>query len=331
MRNSSDLDRTDAGPVPDDAIVWDAHGCLPLAPDTDISGLARYAASGVDFVSINIGMDFNPLDEVVKTLSWFRGWIRERPESFAIAGSVDDVLRAKAAGRLAVAFDLEGSEPLDGRLDMVAFYYDLGVRQMLLAYNRNSRAAGGCLDDDGGLTAFGRGVVAEMNRVGMLVDCSHTGFRTTMEMMEASSDPVVFSHSNPRALWDHRRNIVDEQIAACAATGGVVGVNGVGIFLGDDDTRSERVVDHVAYVADLVGAEHVGLGIDYSFDDEEFSAFVRDNPERFPATEFQPTRFVAPEQTPEIARLLADRGFSADEVAGILGGNFLRVARRVWK
>jgi membrane dipeptidase len=330
MRDISD-DRTAARTVLDDVLVWDAHGCLPLTPDSDISGLARYAASGVDFVSINIGMDFNPLDEVVKTLSWFRGWIRERPASFAIAGSVEDVLRAKAEGRLAVAFDLEGSEPLDGRLDMVAFYYDLGVRQMLLAYNKNSRAAGGCLDDDGGLTAFGRDVIAEMNRVGMVVDCSHMGFRTTMEMMEVSSDPVIFSHSNPRALCDHRRNVVDEQIAACAATGGVVGINGVGLFLGDDDTRSERIVDHVAYVAELVGAEHVGLGIDYSFDDEETLELVRAHPEIFPPDAFEPTGFAEPEQMPEIARLLVDRGFSGEEVEGILGGNFLRVARRVWK
>jgi membrane dipeptidase len=315
----------------DSPLVWDAHGCLPLAPGSDISGLARYAASGVDFVSVNVGMDFNPLPDVVKTLAYFRRWIGERPEAYAVVGTVEEVLRARSEGRLAVAFDLEGSEPLDGEVDMVSFFHDLGVRQMLLAYNRNSRAAGGCMDEDGGLTDFGRAVVAEMNRVGMLVDCSHTGLRTTMEIMEASSDPVIFSHSNPRALCDHRRNILDEQIRACAETGGVVGINGVGIFLGANDTSSARIVDHVAYVADLVGPEHVGLGIDYSFDDEEFQEFVRKNPEVFPSGDFEFTGFAEPEQTPEIARLLVERGFSHEEARGVLGGNFLRVAGRVWE
>jgi membrane dipeptidase len=326
-------DNTDfGGPADGAALVWDAHGCLPLAPDSDITGLARYAASGVDFVSINIGMDFNPPLDVVRTLAYFRRWLAANADRFAIAGSVDDVVRAKAEGRLAVAFDLEGTEPLDGSSDMVSFYYDLGVRQMLMAYNKNSRAGGGCLDEDGGLTEFGARVVAEMNRVGMLVDCSHTGFRTTMEVMAASSDPVIFSHSNPRAMWDHPRNIRDEQIRACAETGGVVGINGVGIFLGDNDTSSERIVDHVAYVANLVGPEHVGLGIDYSFDDEEFQEFLRKNPEVFPpGFDFEFTGFAEPEQTPEIADLHGRRGFSAEEVAGVLGGNFARVARRVWR
>lgn len=313
-----------------DAVVWDAHGCLPLAPGSDVSGLRRYAASGVSFVSINVGMDFNAQADVVKTLAYLRRWIAAHPDEVVIAGRADDVLAAKAAGRLAVAFDLEGSEPLDGSVDMVSLYFDLGVRQMLMAYNRNSRAGGGCMDDDSGLTELGVRVVEEMNRVGMLVDCSHTGYRTTMEIMELSSAPVVFSHSNPRGLWDHRRNIADEQIVACAGTGGVVGINGVGIFLGDNDTRSERVVDHVIYVAELVGPEHVGLGIDYCFDDEEFQEFVRKNPGVFPAGEFEFTGFAEPEQVPEIAELLVRRGLTRGEVLAVLGGNFLRVARQVW-
>ena len=332
MNENTGIDRGDGASLVRDALVWDAHGCLPLSPGSDVSGLARYAASGVDFVSINIGMDFNPLADCVKTLAYFRRWVGERPEQFVLAGTVDDVERAKREGKLAVAFDLEGTEPLDGDLDMVSFYYDLGVRQMLMAYNRNNRGGAGCMGEDVGLTPFGRAVVEEMNRVGMLVDCSHTGYRSSMEMMEVSTAPVIFSHSNPRALWEHDRNVRDDQILACARTGGVVGVNGIGIFLGDNDTRSERVVDHVAYVAELAGPEHVGIGLDYSFDQEELQDFVKNHPEVFPAgAKFDAISFVEPEQIPEIADLLAARGFSEAEVRGILGGNFLRVARRVWK
>jgi membrane dipeptidase len=331
MNRNTDAHAQNRSPFASDVLVWDAHGCLPLAPGSDVSGLRRYAASGVNFVSINIGMDFNGQSDVIRTLAYFRRWLATHPEEFALVASVDDVLRAKDEGKLAVAFDLEGTEPLDGELDLVSFFYDLGVRQMLMAYNKNSRAGGGCLDEDSGLTEFGRQVIEEMNRVGMLVDCSHAGYRTTMEMMEVSSDPVIFSHSNPRALRDHRRNILDEQIVACARTGGVVGINGVGIFLGENDVRSERVVDHIAYVADLVGPEHVGLGIDYSFDDEEFQEWVRENPEVFPSGDFEFTGFVEPEQTPEIAELLVERGFSQSDVEGIVGGNFLHIARQVWK
>src|SRR5690606_36908662 len=110
---------------------------------------------------------------------------------------------------------------------------------------------------DAGLSVFGRYVVAEMNRVGMLVDCTHTGFRTSMDAMEVSTSPVIFSHSNPRALFDHERNIRDEQIKACADTGGVIGINGVGLFNGASaDTMVSRMVDGMVYVAEQVGAEH---------------------------------------------------------------------------
>ena len=147
---------------------------------------------------------------------------------------------------MAVTFDLEGMNALDGSVDMVSLYYALGVRQMLVAYNRNNQAGGGCHDTDAGLTAFGRAVISEMNRVGMLIDCSHCSYRTSMEAMELSRAPVIFSHSNARALHDHERNIRDEQARACAATGGVIGIVGLDAFLtkgrchGVNDGRPHR-------------------------------------------------------------------------------------------
>ena len=134
---------------------------------------------------------------------------------------------------------------------------------MLFAYNLNNEAGGGCHDTDVGLTSFGRAVIRAMNNIGILIDCSHTGYRTTMEAMEASSHPVVFSHSNARTLCDHERNIKDDQALACAAGGGVVGVNGIGIFLGEDDIRTPALIQHIQYYVDLLGIEHVGIGLDY--------------------------------------------------------------------
>ena len=140
-----------------------------------------------------------------------------------------------------MGFDIEGANAIGDQLSLLGLYRDLGVRWMLLAYNRNNRAGGGCQDEDPGLTAFGRRMLHEMARVGIVACCSHTGYRTAREAIDESPTPVIFSHSNARALVDHPRNIPDDLIKACAARGGVVGVNGIGIFLGDNDASLARV------------------------------------------------------------------------------------------
>lgn len=318
-----------------DALVWDAHSCLPLRPDADLGQLARHRAAGVDFVSINVGMDMNPVADVMGVLAAFRAGIRAKPEEFALAGSVADIRRAKQDGRMAVAFDLEGSLPLQGETAMVQLYYDLGVRQIHLAYNRNNAVGGGCHDADIGLTEFGHEVVAEINRVGMLMDCSHTGHRTSLDIMAASTRPVIFSHANPRALVDHGRNITDQQIDACAATGGVIGVNGVSLFLGDPEASTDAILRHIDHLVRRVGPAHVGLGIDYSYDAVTDDVPEDGHPEYWwPADagyDFSAVRFAAPEQVPRITDGLFAMGYSEADIRGILGENFARVAEATWR
>ncbi|USX53484.1 dipeptidase [Lentzea sp. HUAS12] len=316
------------------ALVWEQHCCLPLDPDTDVDELSRYADAGASFVSVNVGYAPHGITDTIRVLSAFRHHVLSNPDRYVLAGSVEDVRTAKATGRLAVAFDLEDANPLEGRTDMVRTYYDLGVRTMLLTYNQRNAAGSGCHDtSDGGLTAFGRDVVAEMNRVGMVVDASHCSYRTSMDVFAASSAPVVLSHSSVRAIHDHERNVGDDQIRACAATGGVVGINGVGIFLGDNDVSTETFVRHVERAVELVGREHVGIGLDFCFEDDDASGELEQNPDLFPASYAQWDRigFVEPERLPVIAAALVDRGYPAEAVEGILGGNFLRVARDVWR
>ena len=248
-----------------EALVWDAHAGFETNPGMNLERLAIWRDAGVGFLSVNVGYDVWPWERTVKALAFARGWVLAS-DHYTLAGTVTEVQGANAAGRMAIAFDLEGMSALDGCVDMVGLYHSLGVRQMLFAYNRNNLAGGGCHDDDAGLTVFGCSVIDAMNNVGMLIDCSHTGYRTTMEAMSRTRAPVVFSHSNPRALWDHERNILDEQARACAHTGGVVGVNGINAFLGADDTTTSTLADHIEYLLDLLGAAHVGIGLDYFFE-----------------------------------------------------------------
>ena len=311
-------------------LIWDAHACFPLRPDADLSALRRYRAAGVGFVSLNVGMDMDPFEKVIQVLAGFRRAVAAHAEELVLVRTAQDVLAARTAGKLAVAFDLEGSEPLLGNTDLIALFYDLGVRQMLLAYNRDNRATGGCMEGRIGLTAFGREAIREMNRIGMLVDLSHMSEAATLEACEVATAPLIFSHSNPGGLRAHARNISDAQIRACAATGGVVGINGVGEFLGG--TSSATVVDNIAYVIDLVGPEHVGLGLDYVVDRQELVDYIESHPEVFPPQKIGDyLAFVEPEQLAEIAGLLAGRGYDEQVIRGVLGENFLRVAQAVWQ
>ena len=325
--------RTRADEVYDEAVVWDAHAGVYPDPRTDLAGLENWRQAGVSFVSLNVAYDIPSWEQAFPVLAAYRRFIELHPDRYLIADTAGDVRRAKVEGRLAVAFDLEGMCALNGDLGMVALLKGLGVRQALFAYNLNNEAGGGCHDVDTGLTEFGRAVVHEMNRVGMIVDCSHSAHRTTMEAMEVSTDPVVFSHSNARALWDHERNITDDQALACAATGGVVGVTGLGIFLGDNDSSTDRLVEHVCHYADLVGPEHVGIGLDHVHVAFDLAEEVSGRPDYWPPGQQYDTPGITcahPSQARGICEQLLDRGFSDAEVTGILGGNFLRVAEQVW-
>lgn len=284
-------------------------------------------------MSVNVGyVPHSAADVTGLIMSW-----RERiaaDHRLRPAESVGDVEAAGRDGSVAVAFDLEDSGPLAGRLERVRQFYELGVRTMLPSYNNRNAAGGGCLDAvDEGLTAYGRALVREMNAVGMVVDGSHCGARTGLEMCEVSEQPVIYSHSCMRSLWDHPRNITDEQAKECAATGGVVGITGVGIFLGPNDASVDALVRHIDYAVELVGPEHVGVSTDYPFDHDDFNAMLEQNPELFPDsyTRWGPIGFLTPEGLLTVEDALVARGYPDAAVTAVLGGNFRRVAAQVWQ
>ena len=317
----------------DSALVWDNHVCMPQRVDErDMDYLEGLLSSGINTVHINIGDAEISLEDQIRMAALYRYWISLHPDKYILAKSAKDIRAAKKAGKTSILFDVEGMYALDDQLSLIKLYYDLGVRWMLIAYNLGNKVGGGCHDkEDQGITKFGYQILDEMARVGMIVDCSHTGYRTAMDVLNHSPNPVNFSHSNPRALIDHPRNIPDELIMACAKTGGVIGINGLGHFLGG--ANAENMLKHIDYCVQMVGADHVGIGTDHEFDSGSgFSVESDDNdhiwpPEHYP--EIMPT--VPLTVFPELTEGMIRMGYPETAIRGILGENWLRVAEKVWK
>lgn len=313
-------------------LIWDQHLCLPLQVGTDIEPLARYQSAGGAFVSVNAGYSPHSFSDSAALLTHFRAAVEAHP-ALHLAATVDDVEAITSAGRIAVVFDLEDSAPLDDDLDNLQVLADLGVRTLLPTYNHANRAGCGCLDsDDTGLTAWGRSIVAAMNESGIVADGSHCSTKTGLDMCEISSHPVIYSHSCMRSVWEHPRNITDDQARACAATGGVVGITGVGIFLGPNTPTLEAMTRHLEYAVDLIGIDHVGISSDFSFDHADFNDELLRNPDLFDDsyTRWGPIQWMPPETLLTLGDHLARRGWSSADIGAVLGGNFLRVARQTW-
>jgi membrane dipeptidase len=260
-----------------------------------------------------LGAALNDLDETPD--AWF---CHNRHELESI---VDD-------GSIAFVLAMEGGEPIQDEPGALRVFYELGLRVLGLTWNQRNLLAEGVGEDraGGGLTERGREVVSECNRLGIILDVSHLTVRSFWDLVEASERPVIASHSNALALCSHKRNLTDEQLQALAAKGGIIGINGVGAFIRDDPAQAnlEGMLDHLDYVAKLVGVEHVALGPD-------FVDYLRDTPGSFERTEAieYPENFENITKMPNVTAGLVARGYTEDQIRGILGLNFLRVFEEV--
>lgn len=315
------------------SLLWDQHLCLPLQPDTEVAPLSRYQRPGGALVSVNAGYSPHSLHETLGLLRHYREAVTAQP-GLELAATVGDVAAITGSGGVAVVFDLEDSRPLDDDLDNLVVLAALGVRTLLPTYNHANRAGSGCLDaDDAGLTDWGRSIIKALNEVGIVPDGSHCSARTGLDICETSRGPMVYSHSCMKAIWDHPRNISDDQARACAATGGVIGITGVGIFLGPNTPTLDAMTRHLEYAVDLVGIDHVGISSDFSFDYQDFVAELTRNPAMFDEsyTRWGPIQWMAPEILLTIGEHLGRRGWSASDIQAVLGGNFRRVAETAWR
>ena len=250
-----------------------------------------------------------------------------------------DIERAKSEGKQGVIVNFEHSAPVGSDLSLVRTFYELGVRSMQLTYNDRTPFGDGCLEPtDLGLTSFGRQLIRSMERCGMLVDLSHVGRRTGMDALAYARRPMVFGHRNPAAMFDSPQNITDDEIRACAATGGVIGITATSSFYGPANAPRPTVADmvsHVSYVADLVGIEHVGVAYEAPAETSAFRMSARPDRDRDPvATRSASERRLAGAESradlPKLTAELVRRGFSDEDVRAVLGANWMRVFAEAW-
>ncbi|WP_425229160.1 dipeptidase [Sphingomonas sp.] len=329
---------------------------LPFPLQTDLARLRR-GHVGAQFWSVWIPADTagpRAVEMTLEQIDVVRRMIAAYPDSFALAASAADIRRIAASGRIASLIGVEGGHQIDGRLSMLRQYKALGVAYMTLTHTRSLDWADSSTDAAraGGLSPFGRQVVAEMNRIGMIVDVSHVADATMRDVLAMSAAPVMASHSSARALADAPRNIPDDLLASIGAHGGVVMVNFYPAFLSSawrawDRTRTDAakaagvpadvygarapaplvaweathpqppvtvatVADHVEHVARVAGHDSVGLGSD--FDGINGTS---------------PAGMTGVDAYPQLFAELVRRGWSDDDLAKLAGGNLLRVMARV--
>lgn len=188
----------------------------------------------------------------------------ECDEGLLMATAHADFVKAMSEGKVACMLSIEGGEALEGSLSMLKIYYKLGVRALTLTWNGRNELGDGIGEEAGsGLTHFGKKVVNEMNRLGMLIDVSHLSVKGFWDVLSISSDPVIASHSNCKALCGHRRNLNDEQMKALAQCGGVMGITYADLFLNEGKACFDDIIKHIDYAVNCMGIEHVALGSDY--------------------------------------------------------------------
>lgn len=260
---------------------------------------------------------------------------QESVDSMLLATSVEHIRQAKREGRIAVIQCLEGAAGLEDDVNLLTAFHRLGVRIVGLTHDeRNLFADGVRAGGDGGLTSLGRDLVAEMNRLGVVVDVSHISRRGFWDVLEASSDPIHASHSNAAALCEHPRNLDDEMLRAIAATGGVVGVHALAALITTEPgvPPLERLLDHVDHMVEVMGEDHVAIGPDMmeGWPEDDYRGLWRTP--RLAGLDFvYPAGFDSYAKLPNVTEGLARRGYSDGAIGKILGLNVLRLLERVWR
>jgi len=306
-----------------------------------------WEASGVTCVFQNAGEEGNEVKRLLKRLAHFT-YATDMLQDFVMkALTPDDIVKAKKENRHALYFSGNGVPlpqdwvSVEEELRFISIFYKLGIRMMHLTYNRQNMIGDGCGEpNDGGLSDFGRTVVKEMNRVGVIVDIAHSGWKTSLEAAQLSERPMVASHSVAASLNEHIRSKPDNVIRAIAETGGYIGICCIPRFLGGSGDVA-AMMKHIDYVAEKFGADHVGIGTDTAYS----SQYAAEENSKIPSYRHGRNRWEAlwppdnfqgkPEMRQSMAWTnwplftvgLVQLGYSDKDIQKIIGGNALRVAK----
>jgi membrane dipeptidase len=325
--------------VIDDLSGFEPNGSLPD------DGFSVVSESGITVVSPTLG-SVSPEDafqssvaEIAKTTTA----VARYAGRMALIRNFSDLARVKQEGKLGVLINFQNTAAIGRELKNLDLFYDLGVRQIQLTFNWRNWVGDGCTErTQAGLSYFGVDVVKRMNELGMLVDVSHTGYQSTLDAIELSAKPIVFSHANCKALCDHPRNKTDEQIKALARKGGVMGLSFFNWFVSDKPRSTlEDLLDHFDHVSKLVGPEHIGIGSDFAvggWPGKEPDAEWESHRKLYSEKEWKTIKGRFPPYIDDVnnaqryhtlVRGLLKRGYSRTDIQGILGMNFFRLYKDV--
>jgi membrane dipeptidase len=328
--------------------IIDSHNDFPTAIATERSRgvtdslekywLPRFRDGGVSLVVAPVWISslFVPegsLRRAIQVVDGLLSEIEACPSEFALVKSYADIESARQQNKVAVLLAFEGAEPLGHDLSALRLFHAVGLRMLSLTWSRRNAFGDGAWENEsqGGLTRLGRQTVAELDRLGIVVDISHASDRTTWDILELARGPVVMSHTNARALREHPRNMPDEVFKAVAQTDGVIAVTAVPSFIGDKPATVGAWVDHLQHVIDVAGINHVGIGADFIEHVREIGGTLEmaswgpDFGIDLPPFE----AMLSPEDLPNLTAELCRRGFSEPELRQIYHENYLRVFKEI--
>ncbi len=308
-----------------------------------VSGLDAFFEGLQDGTALMRSMDPWHWDNIIHQIGMIQADIDQQDLVF-VAKKASDIEKAYNEGKIAMVIHIEGAPDIREDISRVDILYGLGVRCMGIAYSRGNEFGSGLADKfDRGLTDLGYELVRRMNKLGMLIDLAHAGDKTSLDVIEFSKDPVSITHAGARALWPSRRMKPDEVIQALAEKGGVFGIEAAPhttITKNNPRHSIESVMEHFQYIEKLVGIDHVAFGPDTLFGDhvalhkvfKEYLALtaVEENLPPFPRVEYV-DGLENPSEFRNIVRWLVKNGYSDQEIAKVIGGNILRLLKRVWR
>ena len=284
--------------------------------------------------TVSVWEDFK---NTVNNISDMKHLIRSNAELVSLVRTTGDIVKAKKEGKTGIILGFQNAHAIEDRPEYVEVFHDLGVRVIQLCYNTQNLVGTGCYERDGGLSDFGREVIAEMNRVGILIDLSHVGSKTSEETILESKKPVTYSHCLPAGLKQHPRNKSDEQLRFIADRGGFVGVTMFSPFLKRGvEANVDDYIEAIDYVINLIGEDSVGIGTDFTqgYGHDFFEWLTHDKGRLRRLTNFG--EVVNPEgirtigEFPNLSAAMERAKWSASKIEKVIGGNWLRLFKNVW-